>query len=55
MRVLICGSRDWTDAGLIHRELSSVQGVDVVIEGEAPGADTLARRATRHPRPTVPR
>ena len=69
MRVLICGSRDWTDTGpaprmpsdtvvprrahpppglggdLIRRELSSLQGVDVVIEGEAPGADTLTRHA----------
>ena len=45
MRVLCCGSRDWTDYELIVRELSALQGVEVVLEGEAPGADTLARRA----------
>jgi hypothetical protein len=45
MRVLICGSREWTDADLIRRELSALQGVEVVVEGEAPGADTLARQA----------
>jgi hypothetical protein len=47
LRVLACGSRDWTDGELIRRELSSLQGVDVVIEGEAPGADTLAAAAAR--------
>lgn len=45
MRLLVCGSRHWTDGDLILRELSALQGVEVVIEGEAPGADTLARRA----------
>ena len=71
MRILVCGSRDWTDTGpaprgpsdtvlpragplppalggdLIHRELSALRDVDVVIEGEAPGADTLAAAAAR--------
>ena len=47
MRLLICGSRHWTDAALILRELSALQGVEVVIEGEAPGADTLAVAAAR--------
>ena len=48
MRLLICGSRDWTDGDLILRGLSALRGVDVVMEGEAPGADTLARRAAEH-------
>lgn len=48
MRLLICGSRDWTDGDLILRELSSLRDVEVVIEGEAPGADTLARKAAEH-------
>jgi hypothetical protein len=42
MRLLICGDRNWTDGNMIAsvlRELSP----DVVIEGEARGADSLAR------------
>lgn len=45
MRVLVCGDRRWSHAGVlvgvldrIHRE----RGIDVVIEGEARGADTMA-------------
>lgn len=45
MRLLICGSRAWTDGELILAELRKLAGVAVVIEGEAPGADTLARQA----------
>lgn len=48
VRVLICGSRHCTDGELILsalRDLHAREGVEVVIEGEAPGADTLARRA----------
>ncbi len=45
MRLLICGSRHWTDGALILRELSALKGVEVVIEGVAPGADTFARKA----------
>ena len=47
-RVLICGDRNWVHGEIILRELSKVQqmhGVDVVIEGEAKGADTLGRLA----------
>lgn len=47
MRVLICGSRDFTDSALMLRELSALQGVEVVIEGDSPGADSLAREAAR--------
>lgn len=50
MRVLICGSRDYTpDAMLpaVVRGLSDVfmDDVLVIIEGEAKGADTLAKEA----------
>ena len=47
-RVLICGDRLWANFELILRELSKVQqerGIEVVIEGEAKGADTLGRAA----------
>lgn len=45
MRVLICGSRHWSNGNLILQVLRGLDGVEVVIEGEAPGADTLARQA----------
>lgn len=47
-RVLICGDRDWTNRELILKTLRDVQqtyGVEVVIEGEAQGADTIGRLA----------
>jgi YspA, cpYpsA-related SLOG family len=47
-RVLICGDRNWNDYGTILRELSKVQQsskVEVVIEGEANGADSFGRAA----------
>lgn len=47
-RVLICGDRSWTNAEAVIKALSEVQqaeGVEVVIEGEATGADTLGKRA----------
>lgn len=46
MRVLVCGDRNWTDKQLIISQLTrlnEVQGIDVVIEGEARGADSLGR------------
>jgi len=42
--VLVCGSREWSDYGLIKRMLSFVDAA-VVIEGGCRGADALARRA----------
>ena len=46
VRILVCGSRTWTDAGLVHETLDSysLQGAEpvVIIEGGARGADTLA-------------
>ena len=45
MRVLACGSRAWEGGALVLETLRGLEGVEVVIEGEAPGADTLAREA----------
>ena len=44
-KVLICGSRDWTAHEPIRAWLSKLQdmGFDTVIEGEARGADIIAR------------
>jgi len=48
MRVLICGSRTWDDYHRVLealRRIHEVTPVEVVIEGEARGADTLGRQA----------
>lgn len=42
LRLLVCGSRDWTDREMIRAELKRIRPV-VVIEGECRGADTMAR------------
>lgn len=50
MRILVCGSRDWTDSAPIHRELLSIldkplsngEVKHTLIHGAARGADTLA-------------
>lgn len=46
-RVLVCGGRDYDDKEAVFSVLDHIDGVHgiwVVIEGGAPGADTLARR-----------
>lgn len=45
MKVLACGDRNWTDKGLIKSTLESIPDLELVIEGGARGADTLAREA----------
>jgi hypothetical protein len=45
VRVLICGSREWTDGAAIRRELERLNGVVWVIEGGARGADALGEAA----------
>lgn len=44
-KVLICGDRNWINHESIRSWLSKLQdlGYDTVIEGEARGADTIAR------------
>lgn len=42
MRVLVCGSRHFNDMVLLTRVLDDIT-ISEVIEGEARGADTLAR------------
>lgn len=42
MRLLVCGDRNWTDKEIIRAALQKYDP-EVVIEGEAPGADLLAR------------
>lgn len=48
MKVLVCGSRDWTDYEAIDRRLSGLPGEHeeiAIIHGAAPGADLMAARA----------
>ena len=46
MRVLVCGGREFCDWGLLNGVLSNVEdiyGIDLIIQGEAKGADWLAK------------
>lgn len=47
MRVLICGDRNWTSVESILTQIEHYQP-SVVIEGEARGADTIAREVANH-------
>jgi len=46
-RLLVCGSRAWKDKVFLHRVLTSIAqksgGLSFLIEGEAAGADTMAK------------
>lgn len=46
MRLLVCGSRTWTDTEYLSTYLDGVLGggppIEVLIHGDAPGADTIA-------------
>jgi hypothetical protein len=43
MKVLVCGDRNWKNKDIIRAYLASVPNLELVIEGESRGADTLAR------------
>lgn len=46
MIILVCGSRHWTDAELVERELGKYQAANhdlLILEGGARGADNAAR------------
>jgi len=45
MKVLVCGSRYWTDYAMIHDRLSTLPLGTTIIQGMAPGADSCARLA----------
>lgn len=47
MRVLVCGSRDWTDVGCIQAALRQLPAGSVIVHGAAPGADRLAAGVAR--------
>lgn len=41
-RVLVCGSRDWSDIHAIRLALVALDPHTTIIHGAAPGADTIA-------------
>lgn len=43
MRVLVCGDRAWDDRERIETRLAELPHETVIVEGGAPGADSLAR------------
>ena len=48
MKILVCGDRNWHNYHLIEQTLSDIhshQPIQTIIEGEARGADSLARLA----------
>lgn len=59
-RLIVCGGRDWSDAGAVSRVLTVAQertGIAMIITGGAKGADSLAARwahANAIPYLTVP-
>lgn len=47
MVVLICGSRDWDDYAPIRQRVADLPPGTVIVQGGAPGADRLAKRAAQ--------
>src|SRR3989442_4834179 len=48
LRVLVCGSRAWTDYDAILRRLAQMEeGRPTIVDGAAGGADTMADRAAK--------
>ena len=45
MRILICGDRNWTNIPLIAGWLATVPRDTVIIQGDARGADSIAKDA----------
>lgn len=44
MRVLVCGSREWSDHATIEAYIEKLPQDTVVVHGAAPGADTIAAK-----------
>lgn len=47
MRVIVCGSREWSDADAVLGALSSLPLDTVIVHGAGRGADSLAEQAAR--------
>jgi len=44
VKILVCGSRDWTDMEVIRQRLCQFSSETVIIQGDARGADLLAKK-----------
>ena len=42
MRIIVCGSRHWTNVGRIREILAALQPGDIIVHGACQGADTIA-------------
>jgi len=44
-RMIVCGDRNWTDFDIVRSyiEMARMMGFDSIVEGEAEGADSMAR------------
>lgn len=47
MKILVCGSRKWSQLGPIMSRLERLPKLSTIIEGGCEGADTLARVAAK--------
>lgn len=48
MKVLVCGSRDWTDEAAIERDLRKLPPGTIIVHGDCPtGADAIADKVAR--------
>ena len=47
MVIIVSGSRHWTDKGAIREAILALEDVTLVIQGEARGADTLAKEVAK--------
>lgn len=47
MRVIVCGSRGWSDGDVIARALSALQANAVIVHGAARGADAFAEKTAK--------
>ena len=48
MRVLVCGGREFHERAKLRKTLAELEGISVVINGGAPGADRMAEEWARH-------
>lgn len=48
IRVLVCGSREWSDYATIYQSLRDLKDqIEIVIDGAARGADSLGNKAAK--------
>lgn len=46
-KVLVCGSRNWESITSIRKHLQKLSITTTIIQGEAPGADTIAKEVAK--------